>query len=630
MKRNCLAVILLTSFMLLLSLSAYAASGDITLRFNGGGANDQVYTGETNTLEFMVTNDNPLLGMSLGFGLSNTSPATYTVVTPYGNKPGVPGPVPPKYIQEYGDALGAFDLGGLQFTSTSLPGSFLLGGAALGVPLPAHASATKLWDMKISVTADPGNYPAAFCIDNIFFPPAGSWTMDMGPSGGGSLAPTYFGNSNASQGNPDAPAHCWDVLKRPCVPPVFTSTPAAAVSKNHCQTYTFTFVANEGGNNPSANPVTYTSNVGTIGSSSGVFSIDGPATCGSTNVEVTAHNACQGTTMYPFTITWTNNNPTISNCPPSGSQKVGMGNSLTYQFVWIEPDPCDGSVWSVTQTCGPDATGRFSVSGTGLFNFNTLNPADGDSTFCFCVRVTDPCGGFAECCFNVKVLKTQPFVIKIEKTHGTFQGMYEFVSITKMGGSECMGGFDFLIAYDNSAISFFSADLGAATGPAGCKWEYFTYRFGAFGNCGGPCPSGYLRLVAIADVNNGANHPACYCVPDGGELAVLKFYVTNDRNFNCQYVPIRFAWVDCGDNGISSVTGDTLFISDRVFDFQNTNPLTDPSWDLTGLDCGYPFRYGGACPECNVSQKYHPVPFILFWNGGIDIVCSDSIDAPAT
>jgi len=98
-------------------------------------------------------------------------------------------------------------------------------------------------------------------------------------------------------------------------------------------------------------------------------------------------------------------------------------------------------------------------------------------------------------------------MIKIEKIHNSLQGHYEFVSITTENGTLPMGGFDFLIAYDASALTFMEATPGQLL--EDCGWEYFTYRFGSQGNCGGPCPSGLLRIVAIAEVNNGANHPSC-------------------------------------------------------------------------------------------------------------------------
>jgi len=217
-------------------------------------------------------------------------------------------------------------------------------------------------------------------------------------------------------------------------------------------------------------------------------------------------------------------------------------------------------------------------------------------------------------------------VIRIEKTHDSFQGQYEEVSIQKFLGNYQFGGFDCLMAYDPTALAFISAELGTDLGPAGCGWEYFTYRHGAEGNCGGPCPSGLIRVVALADVINGANHPSCFSVPDGGELVKLKFLVTNDHTFECQYVPVRFVWIDCGDNGISTVSGDTLLISEKVFEFENPDPSSSPDFEITGYDCGSSPHYGGACAECDTSVKYEPVREIYFWNGGVDIVCADSID----
>jgi hypothetical protein len=598
--------------MLLLSLSAFGETADVSVQFNGGGGNNKVFTGETNALELLITNSNAASGMSLGFGFTSMV-AGFSWQTPYGNKPDIGS----KYVQEYGDAVNKFDLGGLNFNVLGLPGSWLMGGAAIGAPLPAHAVQTKLYDLHLIMPADPGTYLGGFCVDNIFFPPAGSWKIN-------NIAPTYQGNPNTSPTTPDAPAVCFDLLLRPCPPLAFTATPNAVENKNHCLSFSFDFDAAETPNQ--GNAITFSSSVGSINPGTGLFTISGPATCGSTDVTVTATSACMSVANFNFTINWTNNNPSVTNCP-AALQQVGMGNTYSIDLNSSDPDPCDAASWSVLQTGGPVPVGTFGISGTGLFSFNTDSPGDGGNAYQFTATVTDPCGGTGDCVINVNVLEVQPFIIKIDKTHNSLQGHFEYVCIRKMAGSEQMGGFDFLIGYDNSALSFFSATLGADLGPNGCGWEYFTYRYGAFGNCGGPCPSGKLRVVAIADQNNGANHPTCYQVPDGGCLVELKFYVTNDRTFECMYVPIRFVWFDCGDNGISSRTGDTLFISSKVFEFQNTDPLSDPNYEITGLDCGVPFHYGGACPDCDVSQKYQPIRFIIFWNGGIDIVCADSIDA---
>ena len=152
-----------------------------------------------------------------------------------------------------------------------------------------------------------------------------------------------------------------------------------------------------------------------------------------------------------------------------------------------------------------------------------------------------------------------------------------------------------------------------------CGWEYFTYRSGADGNCGDACPSGLLRIVAMAETNNGPYHPSCFGPPDTDphELAKLRFYVTDDRTYECQFVPIRFFWGDCGDNTISNVDGDSLWISDHVYDFEGN--------EVTG-DIFYGGHWWlGDCQNPDTT-KPSPIPFIDFVHGGIDIVCADSID----
>ena len=90
------------------------------------------------------------------------------------------------------------------------------------------------------------------------------------------------------------------------------------------------------------------------------------------------------------------------------------------------------------------------------------------------------------------------------------------------------------------------------------------------------------------------------------------------------YVPIRFCWYDCGDNAISSVSGDTLFISRHVYDYNNGANEPDiaadnlfPSWTGANSTCDIALEDG----------KPDPLRIVDFQNGGIDIVCADSIDA---
>ena len=217
----------------------------------------------------------------------------------------------------------------------------------------------------------------------------------------------------------------------------------------------------------------------------------------------------------------------------------------------------------------------------------------------------------------------QPLVLHIEKAHNGVRGNLIDLSIYKVSGDLQMGGFNLAVTYNDEYLSFVSARMGSGIGPGGSSWEYFSYSYGTIDNCDGySCSVGKVRLTAIADINNGGIYPS-YSVPDGAELAVVTLYVPNNIAVDCQFFPVRFLWTECGDNTIPSATGDTSFISINVFDYLNTDPLTDPNFNITGVDCGFSVRFGGTCPEC-IPSLSNPLRNIYFWNGGVDVPCDDS------
>ena len=117
------------------------------------------------------------------------------------------------------------------------------------------------------------------------------------------------------------------------------------------------------------------------------------------------------------------------------------------------------------------------------------------------------------------------------------------------------GGFDLLMRYDTEGLVFQSADQGTLLNQ--CAWEYFTYRASP--------DSGLIRLVALADVNNGDIHPSCL-LDQPGPLAWLHFVVVNSPSNIGRELPIEFIWNDCGDNVLSNPSGDSLYLSSDVYD----------------------------------------------------------------
>jgi len=383
---------------------------------------------------------------------------------------------------------------------------------------------------------------------------------------------------------------------------------------------------------PGAPPsVTINATTGQVSFASTADDICDPAICVIVEDECAAADTCE------FNVCVYNDPPVIT-CP--GDQVICYGYPFEGQVSATDPD--QGPYQFFYLVSGP--TGVMVDANTGAITWPDPTPGAWE----ICVLVTDsaatcdPCSpaNADTCCFVVNVVSLD---LVIEKVHDQIQGQYTEVSIDFMnqGGNWPIGGFDVLIQYDNSALAFQKATPGKFF--TDCAWEYFTYRFGPSGNCGaGACPSGVLRIVAMAESTGGnlADHPDCYTndgVADPGpgsttstQLAVMTFLVSNDRTLECQYVPIRFVWYDCGDNSLSNVRGDTLFISNHVYDYGgDTGDPPAVIWnEITGLDNAFPTVTGAVSPACDISDKFELVRCANFYNGGIDVICADSIDAP--
>jgi hypothetical protein len=299
------------------------------------------------------------------------------------------------------------------------------------------------------------------------------------------------------------------------------------------------------------------------------------------------------------------NAPPVVSGPPDFVAFIGQPGELCFNVAVNDEDD---------NLAGPATVSPVGTYNTGQVCFD----ADTTGTYCIVISAVDDCGLSAEDTVCIEVQVDECIHVQIEKVHDVIQGQYTTVNVFLNGGSKDLGGFDFLITYDQAAIIPTNIVPGAIF--ESCGWEYFNYRFGYSGNCGG-CPSGAIRLVGLAETNNGAYHPGCFLNGLVGPLASINFLVSNDRTLNCHYVPIEFYWYDCGDNALSSRLGDTLWVVRDVFDFEYNN--------ITNHAFGFPSKYGApdTCLAGEGPGKPVPIRCIDFVNGGIDIICSDSIDA---
>ncbi len=343
-------------------------------------------------------------------------------------------------------------------------------------------------------------------------------------------------------------------------------------------------------------------------------------------IEITVTDSYGGTDVCSFTISVLNMAPIVDECP-SEVINILWGQTAVAQVHAYDPDSGPSGLTYTVAPNGHPGSGQVNP-GTGAFTWVTSEENAYIGDFEFTVIASD--GANVDACNTENadsctfVVHVEPkFQVTIEKVHDQLLGHFTSVSIDLSGSytSMEMGGYDFLIAYDASILTFVDAEPGALLDA--CGWEYFTYRFGPDGNCGGACPSGMLRLVAMAETNNGAAHPSCFDSDAGTQLAVLNFFVTRDHTHSCLYQPIKWYWLDCGDNTISSKFGDTLHMVDNVFKYYGDDGA-DTWINVTNHD-GFP-SFTGNNDICLEGDKEYPLRSIDFKEGGIDIICDSAID----
>jgi hypothetical protein len=611
MKRS----LILTFLLLLLTFGIASAANNINA-VNPGFVNS---ADNSVTILFTFENDVALAAASTGYTVNATGPAT--ALWQAGSNELQAGIInPPTNIM----AWSANTVPDTLVNSDSI----LMGGAAIPafgiMPLPAGAE-RDAFKFTIALSFSGAEDTAEVCVDSVIkVGQGGDWLWD---DGNGNINPTF----NSGQG-----PTCFGYGFVACQPPIFTTVPTGNVVGDHCAGATFQFAASP--EEPGSVIEGYSADMGTI-TAGGLFTFP-PSDPGDYDVTIGVWNDICGeaqTVYTTITVHLTNSGLQFTNCPTSEKQ-ISSGKTFEWD-LGLDNFDCDPINYTIVASGGMNAPTMVGDVFTWVATTD-----DAGTTFTFTVTGDDGFGETAECTFDVTVTAGSTWGVRIAKIGDdafVFQGHYAYLPIylDYMGTEDGMGGFDFLIAYDASALTLISAELGEAD----ACWEYFTYRTGPFGNCGGACPSGLVQLVAMREANDGPNHPMGCDGADGffdaeAEIAVLKFFVTNDRTYECQYVPVYFYWMECGDNAISDVTGNDLYVSAHVY---NINWVVDPNnpnapyYEL--LPCDDPpcvitenMHVYGTFTECLTNpdpNKPTPIPDIDFFNGGVDIACADSIDA---
>jgi len=214
----------------------------------------------------------------------------------------------------------------------------------------------------------------------------------------------------------------------------------------------------------------------------------------------------------------------------------------------------------------------------------------------------------------------EPYRLEIERVQSALQGIRYTVDVTVTEGSSPIHGFDMLFKYNPNAFAF----QHAAAGPLfeECDWEYFTYRYGENSPVDGLPIAGVVRVVGLAETNNGSVHPTCLTTELPFVLFSLEFLISDDQTYECTFEPVRFFWLDCGDNALAVSTVEDVVeiepaLSRDVYDFDGS--------DITENGADFP-TWGGSPEECMTGVASTPIRAVDFYNGGIDIACTDTFD----
>jgi len=338
---------------------------------------------------------------------------------------------------------------------------------------------------------------------------------------------------------------------------------------------------------------------------------------GTQTVTVVASSTC-GADSCSLVVTVAKNQPPVLTVPEDIMVPWCDGDTGTICVDGIFAVDPEGDPLMIYQTCGI-GTYEAITDDSGQICFT---PDNMDTTYEFCLATDDGCS------IDSQLLQVTVFPSAICSV--CVNAYIETDSCVVVGSrvpvrlrvetNDPIAGFDLLIGYDVSTMSFLYVDQGEAIP----DWEYFTYRLATDGNCGSGCPSGLLRVFAIADENDGPNHPPEDQLLPDGVIANIMMIVTNDQTIGGQYLPISFFWLDCGDNSFSDPTGEQQLVEARIYNYSD-NLIWEESDDINFPESSRPVGFGTP-DSCMTGDKVQPIRCVYFHNGGICVKSPEEID----
>lgn len=415
-------------------------------------------------------------------------------------------------------------------------------------------------------------------------------------------------------------------------PPVFTSCPTPTISLNTVAgactavgTYTVT------ASGQPAPAYTYTFTGATTGSGSGTGS-GSTFNSGTTNVKVTATNAC-GSVDCLFTVTVTDNvPPVITGCPANISVTTGAGRTSCDQVAsWTVPTatdnctPAGSLVWTPSHTPGSN----FPV-GTTTVTYTVRDAGNNPTTCSFTVTVTDNTpptfntpGAItvytnASCIADITPASTGNPTSLFDNctpagslaissidgatTPGACAGSYSFTRTWRVqdAAGNFSTGTQLITVADNTAPTFTYVPPTNAISCTDSKLPAFTGQATAADNCGGTVTITYTDVTVAGSCAGNSTITRTFRATDcsGNFSTATQSIIVTDNLKPVASVPNKT--VPCPANIPPYYLDYAAFIADGGIATDNCGPVTVALWDeiANGLG-GQP----GYCPT-SVTRVY--------------------------
>lgn len=199
------------------------------------------------------------------------------------------------------------------------------------------------------------------------------------------------------------------------------------------------------------------------------------------------------------------------------------------------------------------------------------------------------------------------FVVTIERMTINTGRILDTLDITLEAGNNYLAGFDFRVAVQSEFVEILKILRGEIMDS--CSWEFFNAK---------PVepagrenyPRSVWHVVALAELIPDETRPACFGFTRSASLVRLVLSSEHVDLVPDTTAAIYFFWERCSDNSIAGIRGDTLSMSDQIYDYY---PVHDYETEGT-----FPTRLGAPMQCIDPTARNRPIRRIDFHNGGVE------------